>query len=343
MFYPASVRVEYREEPCRTALNAVRGMPFRWSLNPYVGCVHRCAFCYVRAYERRAERPAGEEYGRSIRVKVNVAEVLRAELRRPSWRRELVAVGTATDPYQPAEGRYRLTRACLVALAGSGTPFSLVTRGPLVVRDIDVLQEAARSGGASITLSVPTLDERVWRTTEPGTAPPRQRLRALSLLHRAGIEAGVALSPLLPGLSDQPDQLAAVLLAARDAGASFVWASMLHLRPGAREHFLEALARDWPEELARYHTLYGRGPYLPRSQAERALAAVATLRRDLGIPGPRQAPAEREPRPRQLRLPLAAWGNRRDQTRRFPASGGRASTSSPAPASPQAPPRPPRS
>ena len=162
MFYSARVRVEYREEPCRAALNAVRGMPFRWSLNPYGGCTHRCTFCYVRAYERRAERPAGEEYGRSIRVKTNVAEVLRAELRRPSWRRELVAIGTATDPYQPAEGRYRLTRACLVALAESATPFSLVTRGPLVVRDIDVLQDGARRGGATITLSVPTLDERVW-------------------------------------------------------------------------------------------------------------------------------------------------------------------------------------
>jgi len=304
VFYSARVRVEYREEPCRAALNAVRGMPFRWSLNPYGGCTHRCTFCYVRAYERRAERPAGEEYGRSIRVKTNVAEVLRAELRRPSWRRELVAIGTATDPYQPAEGRYRLTRACLVALAESATPFSLVTRGPLVVRDIDVLQDGARRGGATITLSVPTLDERVWRTTEPRTAPPQQRLRALSLLRQAGIEAGVALAPLLPGISDRPDQLEAVLRAARDSGASFVWASMLHLRPGTREHFLAALARDWPQELARYERLYAQGAYLPRAEAERALAAVATLRRDLGLLWPRRERQE-EAEPRQLSFALA--------------------------------------
>ncbi|HXG16702.1 MAG TPA: hypothetical protein VNK50_10660, partial [Calidithermus sp.] len=133
-------QVQYREEPCRSALNRVHGMPFRWSLNPYMGCAHRCTFCYVRAFERRADRPAGEDYGRSVRVKVNVVEVLRRELARPSWRREVVAVGAATDPYQPAEGRYRLTRGCLAALAAARTPFGLITRSPMIVRDIDVLQ-----------------------------------------------------------------------------------------------------------------------------------------------------------------------------------------------------------
>ncbi len=303
MFYGVSVRAEYREEPCRTALNPVRGMPFRWSLNPYMGCAHRCTFCYVRAYERRADRPSGEGYGRSLRVKVNVAEVLRAELSRPAWRRELVAVGTATDPYQPAEGRYRLTRACLVALAEADTPFSLVTRGPLIVRDLDVLAQAARCVRVSVTVSVPTLDERVWRTTEPGTAPPRQRLRALARLREAGIDAGVALSPLLPGISDRPEQLARVVRAAREAGAAHLWASMLHLRPGTREHFLAALARDWPEELPRYERLYARGAYLPKREADRTLAAVAALRRN-DVAGSRLPTLLPPPVPRQLQLAL---------------------------------------
>ena len=142
MFYSSRVRMEYREEPCRSALNPVRGMPFRWSLNPYMGCAHRCTFCYVRAFEQRADRPADDRYGRSIRVKPNIADVLRRELGRKSWVPEEVAIGTATDPYQPAEGRFRLTRACIVELAQAWTPFSIITRGPLVVRDIDVLQEA---------------------------------------------------------------------------------------------------------------------------------------------------------------------------------------------------------
>src|SRR6187455_2058769 len=136
--------MEYREEPCRSALNRVKGMPFDWSLNPYTGCAHRCTFCYVRAFEARADRPFDDRYGRSIRVKVNVAQVLRAELARPSWPFEQVAIGAATDPYQPAEGRYRLTRACLEVLADAANPFSIITRGPMIVRDLDVLVEAAR-------------------------------------------------------------------------------------------------------------------------------------------------------------------------------------------------------
>ena len=162
MFYPPEMRVEYREEPCRSALNRVRGMPFSWSLNPYRGCVHRCTFCYVRAFEARAERASGDGYGNSIRVKTNIAEVLRRELARPSWRQENVTLGAATDPYQPAEARFRLTRACILELARSRTPLGIITRGSLIVRDIEVLQEAAKRVPVSVNVSVPTLDERVW-------------------------------------------------------------------------------------------------------------------------------------------------------------------------------------
>src|SRR6266550_2279752 len=239
------MRAEYREEPCKAALNRVKGMMFDWSLNPYMGCVHRCTFCYVRAFELRADRPYDDRYGRSIRVKTNVADVLRRELGRPSWEQETIAIGAATDPYQPAEGRYRLTRACIEALRDAANPFSIITRGPLIVRDVDVLAEAARRAEVSVTFSVPTLDDEVWRRTEPGTAHPRQRLRAIEKLVDAGIDVGVGMAPILPGLSDRPEMLEEVIKAARAAGATGLWAGMLHLKDGTREHFLSVLGRHW--------------------------------------------------------------------------------------------------
>ena len=294
--------VEYREEPCRSALNRVRGMPFEWSLNPYMGCAHQCTFCYVRAFEARADRPSDDSYGRSIRVKVNVADVLRRELARPSWKGEGVAVGAATDPYQPAEGRYRLTRSCLEAFAEAWNPFSLITRGPMIVRDVDVLVEASRRADVSVMFSVPTLDPEVWRTTEPGTAPPRQRLRALSRLVDAGVKAGVGMAPILPGLSDRPEQLEEVVRAARQAGATSIWANLLYLRPGTREHFLQALARDWPEQLDRYESLYERRAYLTNEQTKPVKEAVGELRRRYGIADRRRALIQRAAREEQLSL-----------------------------------------
>jgi len=302
MFYAREMRVEYREEECRSALNRVKGMPFAWSLNPYGGCVHRCTFCYVRAFEQRADRPSDDRYGRSIRVKVNVAEVLARELGRRSWAKELITIGAATDPYQPAEGRYRLTRACIEALGKAASPFGLITRGPLIVRDLDVLAEAARRTAVSVTFSVPTLDHEVWRATEPGTAPPRQRLRALTRLVEAGIEANVGMAPILPGLSDRPEQLAEVVKAARAAGATGIWANLLYLRPGTKEHFLEALARDWPEQLERYEGLYAKGAYLPRAKVDPVREQVRGLARAHGIRDRRRSPLTPPPEPVQLSL-----------------------------------------
>ncbi len=298
-------QAEYREEPCRSALNRVEGMAFRWSLNPYMGCAHRCTFCYVRAFELRADRPSDDRYGRTIRVKVNVADVLRTELARRSWKRELVAIGAATDPYQPAEGRYRLTRRCIEALGGSRTPLSLITRGPMVVRDVDVLQAAARRAPVSVSFSIPTLDPEIWRKTEPGTAPPRQRLRALTMLVEAGIDASVGIAPVLPGLSDDPAKLAEVVRAARDAGATKVWCRPLDLRPGTREHFLENLARDWPEMLPRYERLYTHH-FLPQRQAETIRARVEHLREEIGVADRRSAPImpDGDPEPEQMRLAM---------------------------------------
>ena len=294
--------VEYREEPCRSALNRVRGMPFEWSLNPYMGCAHRCTFCYVRAFELRADRPSDERYGRSIRVKTNVAEVLRRELARPSWRRDGIAIGAATDPYQPAEGRYRLTRACLEVLAGAANPFGLITRGPMIVRDLDVLVEAAKRAEVGITFSIPTLDHEIWRRTEPGTAPPHQRLRALTQLVDAGIKVGVGMAPILPGLSDKPELLADVVRAARAAGATGVWANLLYLRPGTKEHFLAALEEDWPELLPRYEKLYGRRAYLPAEETKPVRERVRDLAREHGIRDRRRLRLQPPADPEQLTL-----------------------------------------
>jgi len=296
------VAVEYREQPCRSALNAVRGMGFKWSLNPYMGCVHRCTFCYVRHFEQRADRPFDDLYGTSIRVKINVADVLRRELARPSWKREHVAIGAATDPYQPAEGRYRLTRACLHELAAASTPIRIITRGPMIVRDLDVLQEASRRADVAVTFSIPTLDEEVWRRTEPSTAHPRQRLHALKTLIDGGVRATVGMAPILPGISDRPEQLAEVVRAAREAGACGVWANVLFLRAGTREHFLESLARDWPEELERYEELYRDRAYLAAADTKPLRAAVGELARRHGIRDRRPVKLAPPPEPEQLSL-----------------------------------------
>jgi DNA repair photolyase len=289
------MRAEYREEPCKVALNRVKGMMFNWSLNPYMGCVHQCTFCYVRAFELRADRPFDDRYGTSIRVKTNVAEVLRSELARPRWEHEPVAIGAATDPYQPAEGRYRLTRACIEALRDASNPFSIITRGPLIIRDVDVLAEAARRADVSVTFSIPTLDDEVWRRTEPGTAHPRQRLRALKALVDAGIKASVGMAPILPGITDSPYQLAEVIRAAREAGACGVWANLLFLRPGTREHFMAALAEDFPEEVERYERLYARRAYLGKEQTKPVRHQVAALAKEYGIRDRRRVRLEPEP------------------------------------------------
>ncbi len=277
-------------------------MGFKWSLNPYMGCVHRCTFCYVRHFEHRSDRPSDDRYGTSIRVKTNVAEVLRKELARASWEREHVAIGAATDPYQPAEGRYKLTRACLETLCDASNPFSIITRGPMIVRDLDVLVEAAQRASVSVTFSVPTVDEEVWKRTEPSTAHPRQRLKAVKTLVEAGINARVGMAPILPGISDRPEQLREVVRAAREAGATGIWANLLFLRPGTREHFLTHLAEDWPEQVPLYQEIYAGKAYLGAELMKPVRSEVSRLAREYGIRDRRKVRLAPPPEPEQLSL-----------------------------------------
>ncbi|HYM50288.1 MAG TPA: radical SAM protein [Candidatus Limnocylindrales bacterium] len=294
---------EYFEIDCKSALNRVAHMGFRWSLNPYQGCVHSCVYCFARAHARLADRDPGQGFSSRIGVKVNVAQVLRRELSSRAWKRETIAFGTATDPYQPAEGRYRLSRHCLQALSDFRTPVSLITKGTMIVRDLDVLTQLASRARLTVTFSVPTVDEEVWAKTEPTTPPPRTRLRILTRLVDAGIEAGVGMAPILPGLSDAPAQLDRTVAAAAEAGACFVWANVVYLKPGTKEHYLEFLTREYPHLLARYAQLFpGAAAYAPNAVSDPLKATVGRLRRERGIRDRRAFRIEPAPEPAQLAL-----------------------------------------
>ncbi len=294
-----SARADYRETECRTALNRVDGMGFRWSLNPYRGCVHGCHYCFARRYHSYLDLSPGSDFTGIIYVKTNVADVLGLELSRRSMRREGVVVGTATDPYQPIEGRYRLTRRCLEALARWRNPASLITKGTLVVRDIDVLSEASRRAECSVIFSITTMDVELARKIEPGTPPPAKRVAAMSRLVGAGIKAGVALAPVVPGITDGAANLEAVVRAAASGGARFLWAGALNLKPGTREHFLEFVEREYPELTTLYDRLYP-GAYAPGAVQSEIGRVVGALKLRYGIREARKPPSE--PPPQQLRL-----------------------------------------
>jgi DNA repair photolyase len=266
----------YQEITCRSALNPVKGMPFHWTLNPYRGCTHGCHYCFARRYQTQFELGPGDEFSSLIFVKVNFADVLRRELDKPSWTREQVALGTATDPYQPIEGHYKLTRRSLEALIAGRTPVGIITKGPMIVRDADLLAELSRVAGCTVYLSVPTVDEDAWRALEPGTAHPLQRLRAVRRLRDAGINAGVLMAPVVPGFTTQTSKLEATIKACADHGAAFMGASVLYLKGGTKDHFMGFLSHAFPHMVERYQRLYA-GAYASPEYAGTVRALIDML------------------------------------------------------------------
>jgi DNA repair photolyase len=283
----------YQEVTCRSALNSVDGMPFRWTLNPYRGCTHGCHYCFARRYHTQFELGPGDEFSTVIFVKANLVEILARELDRPSWKREQVAVGTATDPYQPIEGHYKLTRRALEVLNASRTPIGLVTKGPLVVRDADILSDMGQNGGATVYMSVPTVDERAWSALEPGTAHPLQRLRAIRKLRDAGVHAGVLMAPVVPGFMTDTKQLEATVKAIADHGAAFAGANVMYLKGGTRDHFLGFIAREFPHMLEGFESLY-RGAYAPGEYISSVRGMLDALQRRYGL-SPRRRSTEPGP------------------------------------------------
>jgi DNA repair photolyase len=300
---PARGHPAIHEIHCRTLLNRVRPpMPFRWSANPYRGCVHACAYCYARPSHIAFDLDGGSEFESHIFVKVNAVEVFRAELRRPSWHREPVTIGTIVDPYQPVEGRYRLTRGLILELAAARTPATIITKNTMVLRDLDTLRRLHARAGCAVFVSLISLDAALLRRMEPGTPPPLKRLEAVRRLNEAGIPAGVMAAPILPGLTDSPASLAALAQAAAAHNAAFFLAGALRLGEGIEQAFYPFLARERPDLVPLYRRLYPNG-YAPRAYTDPLYARVESLRVAFGLPAhvPRLLPSEE---PAQLSL---AW------------------------------------
>jgi len=287
-------QASYQEVTCRSALNPVKGMPFDWTLNPYRGCTHGCHYCFARRYHAQFEMDSGDEFASVILVKQNIVGVLARELDRPSWQREQVAFGTATDPYQPIEGHYKLSRGLIQALARGRTPFGLITKGPMVVRDIDVLLEHARAAHSTVYMSVPTVDEDAWQQLEPGTAHPLQRLRAVRALVEAGVNAGVLMAPIVPGFSSSRQKIERTIKAIADHGARFVGCNVMYLQDGTRDHFMRFIDREFPAMRPRFERLYVK-KYPPESYRKEVQAMVRVLQERYGLRKRKEADAEWTP------------------------------------------------
>ena len=271
--------IEFIETEAKTIINRVPGnfLPFSHTINPYRGCSHSCVFCYARSTHTFLDMSAGRDWETKIVVKTNAAELLRRELASRRWKGNPIAMGTATDPYQRAEGRYQLMKGIIRALIDYRNPFSILTRGTLMLRDIDLLREATGVTNVSTAFSVPTLDDDAWKKSEPGTPHPRKRMDAVRRLNENGIPCGVMVAPILPGISDKPHQLMDVVKAAVDAGATHITPILLHLRPVVREEYMVWLRDAYPNLVGRYEELYGQGAYGPKDVRRRIGRRVAGL------------------------------------------------------------------
>ncbi|HXT46927.1 MAG TPA: Rv2578c family radical SAM protein [Pseudonocardiaceae bacterium] len=288
----------FYEVRARSVVNKVPGgsrMPFEWTVNPYRGCSHACVYCFARRTHEYLDLDAGIDFDSKIVVKVNAPELVRKELTSPRWVGDHIAMGTNVDPYQRVEGRYRLMPGILEALRDVRNPFSILTKGTLVLRDLDLLREAAEVTDVSVNVSVGCFDQTLWRQVEPGTPAPRARLGVCRALTDAGIGCGVLMAPILPYLSDSPSRLETTVRAIAEAGARRVTPIVLHLRPGAREWYLSWLEREHPELVTRYHELYGRGAYAPKAYQRSVCDQVAELARRYGVGNPTPGQARRRP------------------------------------------------
>ncbi len=269
-------------------------MPFDWTVNPYRGCTHACVYCFARRTHRYLDLDTGRDFDSQIVVKTNAPELLRRELAAPRWRGEHVAMGTNVDCYQRAEGRYRLMPGILTALRDAANPFSILTKGTLILRDLDLLRSAAAVTDVGVAVSVGFTDEELWRTVEPGTPAPERRLEVVRTLAGHGIGTSVLMAPVLPFLGDSPAKLRATVRAVAAAGATSVTPLTLHLRPGAREWYMAWLARHHPHLVRPYEALYADGAYAPRWYQRRITGQVHELAAEYGI-GPSRPGAARRP------------------------------------------------
>jgi DNA repair photolyase len=284
---PEALGTRFYEVRARSAINEVpkrSRMPFRFTINPYRGCSHGCAYCFARPTHTYLDFNAREDFEREIVVKVNVPELLRVELARPSWKGDHVALGTNTDPYQWVEGRYKITRGVWEAMRDFANPCSVLTKSPLLVRDLDLMKEISERADFTANLSIPTLDEKAWRDTEPHTPHPRKRIEAVAELKRAGIRTGVLIAPLIPGVNDAPEQVEPLLELLDEAGADSIGGVALHLRGEVRDIWFDWLRERRPDLLPRYQELYERGAYMRKDEANR----LSSMVRRPGRNGPRR-------------------------------------------------------
>ena len=311
---PEFAGVTFHEVAAKSVLNRVPDsspMPFRWTVNPYRGCSHGCVYCYARNSHTYLDLDTGHDFDSQVVVKVNAAEVLRRELASRRWGREQVAMGTNTDPYQRAEGRYRLMPGIIAALAGSGTPLSILTKGTLLARDLPELAAAARDVPVGLGVSLALTDRSLQQRLEPGTPSPQARLGLVRRIREAGLRCGVFVAPVLPGLTDSTEQLDSLLAEIAEAGASGVTVVPLHLRPGTREWFLGWLAREHPGLVPRYERLYARGAYADRGYRRQLAARVGPLLRRHGLDGNRGRDATGIPGDEEARWPAGSLPPRR--------------------------------
>ncbi|MBA2273599.1 MAG: radical SAM protein [Actinobacteria bacterium] len=310
--------IEFIEVEAKSIINHVPGnyLPFNWTINPYRGCAHACTYCFARVTHTYMDMDAGRDFESKIVVKVNAPQLVRRELRAKRWKGEHIAMGTGTDPYQRAEGRYKLMREIIGNLTAYRNPFSILTKGTLILRDLDLLLEAASVTEVSTAFSIGTLNEDAWRKSEPGTPHPRKRMAAVKKLNEAGIPCGVMVAPILPGITDDPKGLREVVVAALDSGATHVSPILLHLRPGVKEVYMRWLEDAYPDLVPRYMSMYKKA-YATSGEREAVGGEVATILRSLGgvknpgAPrrprgGPRSVPgvarSEQDPPPEQLEL-----------------------------------------